>query len=476
MACRLPLSLTRRLHRPVWLAVYQPHLQPSQRMLSTGSDDPPTPTMRLPPKLPAADAASPSFKVTKVSYTGSIQTVNLRVDELLKSASIYARDLFTLNLTSRQERRRAERVRRTVSEIQPRDSLLLLSYGNIRAVAGLEEVYLFDAHSPVVQEFAGELALVYRSGRLEEPPELVFLERVLEDTVDSFNRRLRIYEPIVDSFLDRVANEVYSDTGVHQLVPLKDSLQSFEIQVKQSLDCLTELLQDDDEMLSLLLREQAEARATGVPVDFSRHEHVELLLGVYARQMNNIHAEVNYLLMRIQSKQEFVALALAGYRNRMVRMNVHIGIAGLSFGLGTTMAGFFGMNLINGFESSPHAFTTVIGLSGLGSLLIAATSLNYLSGKTMRVRASRRLDEIETLTNALSDMCALDYTIKSVLDGGRSLDKEEFRAVFRKARQTKKVSRGEVDLLFDVFDRVKDGQIQRNDFESSDSMRSKHYK
>ena len=141
-------------------------------------------------------------------------------------------------------------------------------------------------------------------------------------------------------------NDVTSpDAGVHQLVPLKDALQSFEIQVKQSLECLEDLLNDDSEMLALLLTEQRAADEAGGQVEFKRHEHVEVLLGVYARQISNINMEINYVLQRLQSKQEFVALALSGYRNRMIRMNVHLAIAGLGIGLSTAVAGFFGTHL-----------------------------------------------------------------------------------------------------------------------------------
>ena len=47
--------------------------------------------------------------------------------------------------------------------------------------------------------------------------------------------------------------------------------------------------------------------------------------------------EIHYLLGRLQSKQEFVALALAGYRNRLVRMNVNVGIIGMATGITTGM-------------------------------------------------------------------------------------------------------------------------------------------
>jgi hypothetical protein len=410
---------------------------------------------------------SPSFKVAKVSYSGETETVDLTITQLLKSASIYARDLFTLNLTSRQERRqsRMRPVRRALSAIVPRDSVMILSFGNVRAVAGLEHVFLLDAHNPSVRDFANELAAIYSSGQLEgEPFELVFLEHVLKDTVDSFYRRLRLYEPIVDSFLDKVANEVYSDTGVHQLVPLKDSLQSFEIQVKQSLDCLTGLLNNDDEMLSLLLTEQAAASKAGSQIEFARHQHVELLLGVYARQISNVSMEISYSLGRLQSKQEFVALALAGYRNRMVRMNLHLGIAGLSFAMGTTVAGFFGMNLVTGLEDSAFAFYYVIFGSGMGGLVVAGTTLNFLSGSAMQKRASQRQEEIETLTNALSDIAAVDFTLKSTIERGVAIDKDKFSEALKEARISKQASQKEVDFLFEVFDRANDGFLASDDF------------
>lgn len=439
---------------------------------------------------------NPSFKVTKMSYAdGTLKTFDLKTSELLKSASIFARDLFTLNLTSRQERRRrsVSKFRRisdgappsagvvqrsTVSEINPRASLIVLSFGNIRAVVGLDCVSLFDAHNPAVREFAHELSATYRSENVVgEPPELVFLECVLKDTVDSFNRRLRLFEPLVDSFLDKATEELYYNfvptTWYSSLLPLQESLESFEIQAKKSLDCLTHLLENDDEMLSLLITEKDAAKQHGGVVDFSRHEDVELVIGVYARQINNVLLEIRYLLKRIQSKQAFVSLTMNAYRNRMVKMNMHIGIAALSLGFGTTIAGFFGMNLVSGLENSTSAFLAVVGLSNVGAMAIAAGSLHYASGRTMRKRATSRLEQTEIVSNALSDMSALDFTIKTLEKQGASLDKDQFRDVFEHARHSNPVSSEEIDLLFDVFDRVKDGYLRIEDFHPDKSSDKK---
>jgi len=118
---------------------------------------------------------------------------------------------------------------------------------------------IFDAHSLRVKQFANQVAAQFKDhvrevevakacgdkalrdlSYIAQPPELVILEDVLHETRDAFDRRVSICEPIVDSFVDKVANEVFSDAGVHQLVPIKDSLQSFEIHVKQSLEMLND--------------------------------------------------------------------------------------------------------------------------------------------------------------------------------------------------------------------------------------------
>lgn len=221
-------------------------------------------------------------------------------------------------------------------------------------------------------------------------------------------------------------------------------------------------------MLNLLLTEQNAATQTGKTVAFARHEDVELMLGVYAREISNIHVEVSFLLQRLQSKQEFVALALSGYRNRMVRMNVLLAIAGLSLGWSTAVAGIFGMNLVSGLETSEWAFNMVVASSVVSSFTVCWVCLQFISGKTLRKRASQRLEDIETLTRALSDMCALDQTLKEAVSNRDPVDKEVFRTMLEKARPSHNVTQKEVDLLFDVFDRVKDGNLTASDLEEAD--------
>lgn len=125
------------------------------------------------------------------------------------------------------------------------------------------------------------------------------------------------------------------------------------------------------------------------------------------------------------------------------------------------------MNLISGLEASPTAFPTAIFCSCIGSAIISLSCLNLLSGRTMRKQAVLRLNEMETLTAALSDIAVVDHILQSTVERGQSLDKARFSTLLRRANGEREISSREVDILFDVFDRVKDGNLNQYDFDES---------
>ena len=59
-----------------------------------------------------------------------------------------------------------------------------------------------------------------------------------------YSRRLRLYEPIVNLLLDRITNEAFSPSGLHKLVPVKDSLQHFGMSMAETLSRGTRLTVD----------------------------------------------------------------------------------------------------------------------------------------------------------------------------------------------------------------------------------------
>ena len=103
----------------------------------------------------------------------------------------------------------------------------------------------------------------------------------------------------------------------------------------------------------------------------------------------------------------------------MIRMHVSLAIVGVGLAVGTTVAGAFGMNLISGYGDSPTAFNTVMWSTSITSLVVVFGCTSYLSGSRMKKRAMERINEIDTLSGALSGMSSLDYAIKTMVNEDR---------------------------------------------------------
>lgn len=211
-----------------------------------------------------------------------------------------------------------------------------------------------------------------------------------------------------------------------------------EMNVKGAIHCITDLLSNDEDMLDLLLTEKSAAKSKNQELHIKAHENVELLLEEYGRQLNSILLEIAYLLQRVQSKQDMVALSLDAYRNRMIRMNLYLSMGGISLAFGTAVAGFFGMNVINGMEQTEGIFEAIVLGSTLTGGLFLGACASYVDGsrsaflrffiycsyslhfhyqfvnvvRRMQRRTLENLNQIEVLNRALSDMPAVSCSAR----------------------------------------------------------------
>jgi hypothetical protein len=108
-------------------------------------------------------------------------------------------------------------------------------------------------------------------------------------------------------------------------------------------------------------------------------------------------------------------------------------------------------------------FNDVVLGSGTASVTIAVGSLNYLSVHNVQMIAAQQMDETETLLGTLSGMCALDYVYENTIKSGVSIANAQFRWISMKARQSKNVTRKEMDLFFEALDRLKDCEPNNNE-------------
>lgn len=131
--------------------------------------------------------------------------------------------------------------------------------------------------------------------------------------------------------------------GMDKLLPIRDALQQFELEVREAQQCLLTLLANDEDMIGLLLTEQ-ESSETG-SVDLSRHVVVEIVLESYVVRLTHTLNSILFQQQKVKSRQEVAEFSVQMQRNRILRMNLHTGVAGVSIGVCAAVGGLFGMNV-----------------------------------------------------------------------------------------------------------------------------------
>ena len=142
---------------------------------------------------------------------------------LQKSRGIHVRDLLALSIQT-------DSMDPGDHLVLPRGEAVLMKIGHIKAITWRDCAYLFDSHRPDVVLFSSTLqnSLVQLPSSPSEHFELFFLEEVLREVCDTWDRRIKLYRPVVDKVIGGVGDGT-GDGGVHRLVPLKDSLMDFQV-------------------------------------------------------------------------------------------------------------------------------------------------------------------------------------------------------------------------------------------------------
>lgn len=109
------------------------------------------------------------YEVCELDYSGTIRCTSLHISDILKGSTMHARDFFSLQLTTYDQKttaKKQERVpfhdsfstsevvrlrRRPSPAILPRGKKILVCFGHIRAVIGKDHGIIFETHDPLVQ-------------------------------------------------------------------------------------------------------------------------------------------------------------------------------------------------------------------------------------------------------------------------------------------------------------------------------------
>jgi len=152
---------------------------------------------------------------------------------------------------------------------------------------------------------------------------------------------------------------------------VKKSLAEFEQNVEHVMKVIRNLLGDDADMLSLYL--------THPDRQDGEQEEVELLLGSYSADLDEIETEIKIFIDMIEDTDQFISAHLDSVRNEIIKMSLFIEVGGLIMGFGAVVSGIFGMNLTNHVEvqiicrlKSPFTVETFRRRRGPSSSSVAA--------------------------------------------------------------------------------------------------------
>ena len=85
-------------------------------------------------------------------------------------------------------------------------------------------------------------------------------------------------------------------------------------------------------------------------------EEVELLLGSYSADLDEIETEIKIFIDMIEDTDQFISAHLDSVRNEIIKMSLFIEVGGLIMGFGAVVSGIFGMNLKNHVEVNHKPF------------------------------------------------------------------------------------------------------------------------
>ncbi|GAM17811.1 hypothetical protein SAMD00019534_009860 [Acytostelium subglobosum LB1] len=306
-----------------------------------------------------------SFKVLEVDLSGNLIDQIIFKNNLSIEMKLQARDLRTIDSSFPPQ----------MPAILARDKVFIVSIGYIRAIVQHDKIIFFDPQNPLIRNDLVPILREYLGNQnlfFTETLTLPFEFKVLEAMLVFICKKLTAEHQRICTLIAKEL-ESLNENPEHNLENLllfhKKGLNQFEVTTKEIMDALSRLLESDEDMALMYLSFRS---ITGGTRKRNQHEELEILLENYMRQLEQISNEISQLKETLSSTEEFVNFQLDTARNKMMRMNLTLSLVTMSAGMGSMVTGFFGMNLMNGFEHAPFSFFYVSGGVLLGGLSVFA--------------------------------------------------------------------------------------------------------
>lgn len=227
--------------------------------------------------------------------------------------------------------------------------------------------------SSISRVFSQNLEAKVRDGQgghlsIDQPYELRVMEAALASVTSVLEAEFLILEKKVSGAL-RLANlnvpdreESLIHTELHMILDLTRKLAGIEQRARQVRNAIQEVLNEDEDMANMHLTD----KRAGRPHKLHDHQDVEYLFEAYFKTSDSVVQEAASLIENIRRTEETIQSTLSVRRNQIMVLEAKIEIIMLALAWGTLVAGWYGMNVINYFEESSHAFAVLVSLSLTG--------------------------------------------------------------------------------------------------------------
>ncbi|KAI0634727.1 hypothetical protein C8Q77DRAFT_1103701 [Trametes polyzona] len=303
------------------------------------------------------------LRCTVLDAEGNVKTISgqFRKADLCTEHRLNPRDLRKID----------SRVPNLVPTILVRKEAILVNILHIRALVKADTVVLFDtygsADSRLHSVFLYHLEHNLRAKTLGMPYEFRALESILLSVLSALEAEMIFIRNLVGGLLAELEDDIDHDR-FKRLLHYSRRLASFQNRAKLVQEALEEVLEQDEDLAAMYLTD----KKNGVPRQHDDHEELEVLLESFSKQVEEIVNEAENIQSNVQSTQEIVELILDSNRNALLALDLKVSILTMGIGIGTLVAGVFGMNLKSHIEDHEYAFY-VMALASVAACLGAAS-------------------------------------------------------------------------------------------------------
>jgi magnesium transporter len=349
--------------------------------------------------------------------------------------------------------------------ILARSSTILYKTHHVRAIIFSDRAILFptERHKDTVK-----IAQQLKNTILQPSPlsfELKVLESLLASTATAFESRCRRLGMVSDTVIEDINKSFHNSAGeLQRLIPITRKLTEMQHDVKETIDAIASIQDDDHALKALCLTERRQVIALGAASSLgsagsasSRHLHTNprlmsshiqgninhhqdgsekrggggrplssspppplplhphliegmhhtpamrmasSILDSYELHLEGTHGVLTERIENIEQVRDVWHMQLDHQRNRVLRVNLLLSV----FTSGGLVAGlpaaYFGMNLSNGMEDIPGLFPMVVELSMLAGVGVASIFYLYYRFGPKR-RYQARLRDSRSLRDLL---------------------------------------------------------------------------